>query len=103
MLPGLITGLTEVPLSVEHKMANIEATEALKSRLLASSKAGRDDDLGGGQLMQARRGEFAFSFGKGSGKREKGEERQQPRKVIRDPAVRQYGARPAGAPRGGGA
>jgi hypothetical protein len=100
VLPGLITGLTEVPLSVAQKMRNIEETEALKTRLLASKKAGREDDGGGELGMQARRGQFAFAFGRGSSKaKAKGGERQQPLKVIKDPAVRRYGARAAGPAR----
>lgn len=49
--PGaaFVAGVTEVPLGVEHRLKNIEATEAAKAALLAKGRGGRfDDDEGGG-------------------------------------------------------
>jgi Hepatocellular carcinoma-associated antigen 59 len=91
--PGaaFVAGVAEVPLGVEHKLKNIEATEAAKAALLAKggnaarAKYGsrynineRDDDdgdggyygggSGGGGTGAFRRGQFPVRFGKMSEK-----------------------------------
>ena len=92
--PGaaFVAGVAEVPLGVEHKLKNIEATEAAKAALLAKGgNAARrkygagggggdylvDDDeggyyggggAGGGSGSQFRRGQFPVRFGKMSEK-----------------------------------
>ncbi len=105
ILPGLITGLSEVPLSMEQKMKNIEQTEAIKAKLLASQRAGLgpgsrsafDDEVQQQEGQKLRRGMVPFEFGKSVKKAGKAsEEAQQPMKVIKDPAVRRYGPRAAG-------
>lgn len=60
--PSWVAGITEVPLSLEQKLANIEATEAAKKAML-SIVPGEDDDVGGGGGGGTRRGAFPVSFG----------------------------------------
>lgn len=62
--PSWVAGITEVPLSMEQKLANIEATEAAKKQLLAAAPLGDDDDEGGAQGGGARRGQYPVSFGR---------------------------------------
>eukprot|EP00887_Chlorella_sp_A99_P000791 scaffold5.g791.t1 len=51
--PSWVAGISEVPLTVEQKLANIEETEAAKNRILARSMAlmtrGAGDEDGGGR------------------------------------------------------
>ncbi|PSC75860.1 hypothetical protein C2E20_1228 [Micractinium conductrix] len=56
--PSWVAGITEVPLSMEQKLKNIEDTEAAKNAML-----GGDDDSGGGP-RGARRAAFPVSFGR---------------------------------------
>jgi hypothetical protein len=75
--PGaaFVAGVAEVPLGIEHKMKNIEATEAAKAALLAKGRAkhggsssyfdGEDDGGGGGGGSRAH---FPIRFGKMSEK-----------------------------------
>jgi hypothetical protein len=60
--PSWVAGISEVPLTLEQKLANIEATEAAKKQLLAV--APDDDDGGGGGGAALRRGQYPVSFGK---------------------------------------
>lgn len=77
--PGaaFVAGVTEVPLGVEHKLKNIEATEAAKAALLKkggnAARAMRgggfqdfedDDGYGGASGGGCRRGQFPVRFGK---------------------------------------
>lgn len=66
-LPGMMTAITEVEVSKESKMAQIEATEAVKAALLAKKAGGGDKAAADGDADDGtglRRGMFAFSFGK---------------------------------------
>jgi hypothetical protein len=75
---AFVAGVTEVALGVEHKLRNIEATEAAKTALLArggtaarrrlggGGGGGNDDEYGGGGGAEggARRAHFPVQFGK---------------------------------------
>lgn len=61
--PSWVAGMTEVPLSLEQKLKNIEETEAAKKRMLAIVPDD-DDDFGGGGGGPLRRGAYPVSFGK---------------------------------------
>ena len=50
--PSWVTGILEVPLSMEQKLANIEAVEAAKNRLLAAADP---EEQGAGQPGAVRR------------------------------------------------
>ncbi|KAG2486345.1 hypothetical protein HYH03_014927 [Edaphochlamys debaryana] len=68
VLPGLVSTLAEVPLSARDKLANIEATEALKRKLLARVGAGtlvleEEEEAREREAARIRRGQFAKSFG----------------------------------------
>lgn len=62
-----MAGITEMPLSMEQKIANIEATEAAKKAML-SIVPGDDEEGGGGSGGAARRGMYPPSFGRQSSK-----------------------------------
>lgn len=62
--------LPQVPLTLEQKLANIEATEAAKKAML-SIVPGDDDDGGGGGGAAARRGQYPVSFGRQNPKHQK--------------------------------
>ncbi|GLC44912.1 hypothetical protein PLESTB_001688800 [Pleodorina starrii] len=102
VLPGLVSTLSEVPLSARDKLASIEATEALKRRLLARVGAGtlvleEDDEARARDAARIRRGQFVKQFGRAPPKRqltpEELEAEARRRKVISDRGW---------APRGGG-
>jgi hypothetical protein len=72
---AVIASVTEVPLGVEHKLKNIEATEAAKAALLAKgAKYGAsryyqdDEEDGGGGNGAFGRGQFPVRFGRMSEK-----------------------------------
>ena len=59
--PSWVTGILEVPLSMEQKLANIEAVEAAKNRLLAAADP---EEQGAGQPGAVRRGQYPVGFGR---------------------------------------
>ncbi|GIL91331.1 hypothetical protein Vretimale_17741 [Volvox reticuliferus] len=69
VLPGLVSTLSEVPLSAKDKLASIESTEALKRRLLARVGAGtlvleEEEEARVRDAAKIRRGQFAKQFGR---------------------------------------
>ncbi|GIL64002.1 hypothetical protein Vafri_17942 [Volvox africanus] len=69
VLPGLVSTLSEVPLSAKDKLASIEATEALKRRLLARVGAGtlvleEEEEARVLDAAKIRRGQFVKQFGR---------------------------------------
>lgn len=61
--PSWVAGITEVPLSLEQKLKNIEDTERAKKEMLLMGGA-YDDDEGMEGPGGARRGAFPVTFGK---------------------------------------
>ncbi|KXZ53883.1 hypothetical protein GPECTOR_6g801 [Gonium pectorale] len=75
VLPGLVSTLAEVPLSARDKLASIEATEALKRRLLARVGAGtlileEEEEAREREAARIRRGQFAKQFGRAPPRRQ---------------------------------
>jgi len=68
--PGaaFVAGVTEVPLDVEHRMRNIEATEAAKAALIKGKTYQDDDDyddkVATGITESTRRSHFPVHFGR---------------------------------------
>ncbi|KAL6772193.1 hypothetical protein ACKKBG_A29325 [Auxenochlorella protothecoides x Auxenochlorella symbiontica] len=70
--PSWITGITEVPLSMDQRLKNIEDTETAKKKMLTRSgmvsihDADDDDDEeeGAGSRQALRRGQYPVFFGK---------------------------------------
>lgn len=61
------TSISEVPLPLDYKLANIEETEAAKKRLLEASASDSDDDEGAGaEQGNLQRGSFPHGFGRAS-------------------------------------
>lgn len=77
VVPGLMTGITEVALPAQYRLRNIEETEAAKHRLLAASRPG---GTGAGdeeeQRDGVRRGALPSTFGKPK-RREGGQPKEQ--------------------------
>lgn len=59
--PSWVTGILEVPLTLEQKLKNIEDTEAAKKQLLAAVD---EDEEDGGEAAVLRRGQYPVSFGR---------------------------------------
>ncbi|GFR51808.1 hypothetical protein Agub_g14267 [Astrephomene gubernaculifera] len=73
VLPGLVSTLAEVPLSARDKLASIEATEALKRRMLARVGAGtlvleEEEEARARDAARIRRGQFVKQFGRAPSK-----------------------------------
>jgi hypothetical protein len=72
-LASWVTGITEVPLTIEQKLVNIEKTEAAKNKLLAtglskSAGIGGSNSKDRGEKGDMWRGNFPVKFGKHSSK-----------------------------------
>ncbi len=59
-----IANITEVALSLDYKLANIEETEAAKKRLLEASGSDSEDDAAGRPDTGPYRGSFPATFGR---------------------------------------
>ena len=59
-----MANITEVALSLDYKLANIEETEAAKKRLLEASGSDSDDDSAGRRDTGPYRGSFPVTFGR---------------------------------------
>ncbi|EFJ45666.1 hypothetical protein VOLCADRAFT_105874 [Volvox carteri f. nagariensis] len=93
VLPGLVSTLSEVPLSARDKLASIEATEALKRKLLAKVGGStlileEEEEARVHDAARIRRGQFVKQFGPVPPKRhltpEQMEAEARKRKVISD-------------------
>lgn len=73
-LASWVTGITEVPLTIEQKLVNIEKTEAAKNKLLAmglsksTGGSGVNNNQDRGEKGDMWRGNFPVKFGKHSSK-----------------------------------
>lgn len=89
IIPGLITGISEVALPLDQRLKNIEATEAIKRSLLS-----KEDDakpVVKEDKMDARRYMFVSSFGKNTNKRPlTDDDIEKVPKFVRDPNKRQH-------------
>ena len=59
-----IANITEVALSLDYKLANIEETEAAKKLLLEASGSDSEDDVAGRPDTGPYRGSFPATFGR---------------------------------------
>ena len=59
-----MANITEVALSLDYKLANIEETEAAKKRLLEASGSDSDDEDVGHRDTGPYRGSFPVTFGR---------------------------------------
>lgn len=70
LAPTWVTGILEVPLTLEHKLKNIEETEEAKKRMLLASGAAafeeedEDSTQGHNQQSALRRGMYPVHFGR---------------------------------------